>query len=214
MAITSYSTLQTALANWSTRDDLTSILPDLIMKAEQRIRWGSAGQFPSRPLRARQMETRATLSLSGEYAGLPTDFLEPIKVKLNSDPTAELPYIGRVAFDETFNAAATGKPRAYTIVGTEMRFGPSPDTSYTAELWYYKDLTALSTTNTTNWLLTAAPHIYLSGSLVELYAYIKEYEEASVWLGDFAGAIEAFADASWASRLGVNLRMRPHGVTP
>ena len=66
MAINTYSTLQTAVANWLDRDDLTARIPEFIALAETRI---------NRALRIRAMETVSTAisTASGtrEYA-LPT----------------------------------------------------------------------------------------------------------------------------------------------
>ena len=67
MAITSYAELQTAMANWLIRDDLTNRLPEFIDLFEAEV---------NRRLRIQDMETRATATLTSgsDYLALPTDF--------------------------------------------------------------------------------------------------------------------------------------------
>jgi type I restriction-modification system DNA methylase subunit len=66
MAYTTYSELQTSIANYLGRSDLTSIIPDFIRFAETRL---------SRDLRTRIMLKSATTSMTAGDAtvALPTD---------------------------------------------------------------------------------------------------------------------------------------------
>jgi len=90
MAITTYSELKTAIANFLARDDLTSVIPDFISLAEGRL---------SRELETRSQEKRATatLTVGDEYTALPTDLRELRMVKLNGDPEQVLEYMSPVA---------------------------------------------------------------------------------------------------------------------
>jgi len=56
MAISTYSELQTAVANWLDRDDLTDRIPEFIALAEARF---------NRVLRLRSMESKQTASTIG-----------------------------------------------------------------------------------------------------------------------------------------------------
>jgi hypothetical protein len=66
MAISTYTELKTAIANFLARDDLTSVIPDFIQLAEATM---------SRELETRSQEKRATATLTSgdEYIALPTD---------------------------------------------------------------------------------------------------------------------------------------------
>lgn len=68
MAISTYSELQTTIANYLARSDLNAIIPDFIKLAENRL---------SRDLRIRQMLSVATAQTTAgdSTIGLPTDFL-------------------------------------------------------------------------------------------------------------------------------------------
>ena len=103
MAITTYSELKTAIANFLARDDLTSVIPDFIQLAEATM---------SRELETRSQEKRATATLTAddEYIALPTDLREVREVKLNTTPITVLTYYSPVALDQKFSSGGTGKP--------------------------------------------------------------------------------------------------------
>ena len=164
MAITTYAELQTAVKNWSKRTDLDSIIPDFIRLAELRV---------DRNLRIRKMETRVTSDTvaSQEYYGLPTNFLQMRGFKLNTSPLTDLDYLTPEMMDRTWAGSLTGKPRAYTIVGDEVRLGPKPDAAYTMEMLYYQAPTSLSDSNTSNFMLTANPDSLVYAALIELNSY-------------------------------------------
>lgn len=70
MAITTYSELKTALANWSKRTDLTAMMGDFIALAESRIQ-------RSLLARAQEVETELTMAPGSRYVALPSDFDSP-----------------------------------------------------------------------------------------------------------------------------------------
>ena len=92
--------------------------------------------------------------------------------------------------------STAGMPRTYTIEsdnGTEsFRFAPQPDTSYTGYLQYYKAFNALSDSNTSNYILTNHPAIYLYGSLYHAANFLGGIEpnQAQQWLGMYSAAME------------------------
>jgi hypothetical protein len=71
-----------------------------------------------------------------------------------------------------------------------MRTVPVADDSYTAELTYYAKLSKLSSTNTTNWLLTAASDAYLYGTLMQAAPYLKDDARIAVWSSMYISALE------------------------
>ena len=79
MAISNYTELQTAVANWLDRDDLTARIPEFIALAEARF---------NRVLRLRSMETKQTASTAGRpsaiYA-LPTNYIQMRNFQLNTN---------------------------------------------------------------------------------------------------------------------------------
>ena len=183
MARTTYSELKTAVANSLARTDLTTQIPDFISLAEARL---------SRELETRSQEKRAqaTLTASDEFISLPTDLREIRQVKLNTTPNTVLEYMSPVALDNTFSSGSTGKPQAFSIVGTELKLRPIPDTGYTAEIIYIGSLTALSDSNATNTMLDRHPDAYLTGALVEAYLYLMDDGRAQLYDTKFSRIIE------------------------
>ena len=183
MAIATYSDLQTAIANFLARTDLTSQIPDFIKLAESRM---------SRELETRSQEKRvqATLSSGDEYVALPTDLRETREVKLNTAPLTVLQYKSPSQLDTDYKTTGLGKPVAFSIVGDELKLRPVPDTSYTAEIIYIGDIDELSSTNATNNILSRHPDAYLSGSLVEAYTYLMDEQRAQIYDQKFNRCLE------------------------
>ena len=123
MSIGNYAELQTAVANFMARSDLTSQIPDFITMAESRM---------SRELETREQEKRsqATLTAGDEYILLPNDFREVREVKINASPTRVLTYYSPSALDSMYSSNGQGMPEGYSIVGLEMKLRPIPDSAY------------------------------------------------------------------------------------
>lgn len=182
MAITNYTELKAAIANFLARDDLTSVIPDFISLAEGRL---------SRELETRSQEKRATATLTAgdEYTALPTDLRELRMVKLNGDPEVVLEYMSPTALHSSYASSGNSKPRAYSLVGQELKLRPKPDSSYTVEIIYIGSLSALSDSNLVNNVLTRHPDAYLYGSLAEAYAYLLDEQRANAYMQRFTMAI-------------------------
>lgn len=180
MSIATYSDLQAAVAEWLARDDLTARIPDFIRLCEAKL---------NRDLRSNKMEKRATALVNlasdePEFISLPSDFQIMRRVRLNGvtgKPRLDVMTGGQADEYRASIGNVTGRPRYFTIFGDEIELLPTPDQAYTLEMVYRATIPALSNTNTTNWLLTFAPDIYLYGALVETAPYIKEDERLATW---------------------------------
>ena len=174
MALTTYAELKTSIGDWLNRSDLTSVIPDFISLAEAQI---------ERTLRARQMIVRANASFDAQYGAVPADFLETKSLKLTStNPQTPLEFLSIDALDQkAAEYTASGKPRFFGVVGGQLRIVPTPDSTYTTELTYYAKLSKLSSTNTSNWLLSSSPDIYLYGSLLQAAPYLQDDARIQTW---------------------------------
>lgn len=183
MAITNYTDLQTSIANFLARSDLTAQIPDFIKLAEVRL---------SRELESRSQEKRvlAQTLAATEYLALPTDLREVREVKLNTSPLTVLQYKSPSQIDSDHPTTGNGKPVSYSIVGDELKLRPVPDTAYDIEIVYIGEITPLSATNLTNNILTRHPDAYLAGSLVEAYTYLMDEQRAQVYDQKFSRAID------------------------
>ena len=174
MALTTYAELKTSIGDWLNRADLTSVIPDFISLAEAQV---------ERTLRTRQMIVRANASFNAQYGAVPDDFLETKSLKLTStNPETPLSFLSIDALDaEMTKFTASGRPKFFGIVGGQFRIVPTPDSNYTTELTYYAKLSKLSTANTTNWLLTSNPDIYLYGALLQAAPYLQDDARIQTW---------------------------------
>ena len=187
MALTTYAELKTSVGDWLNRTDLTTASPDFISLAEAQI---------ERNLRTRQMIVRATALITTEYSAVPTDFLEVKSFKLDTNPVTPLGFETIDSMDTlavTYRSAA--KPIFFTVVGEQFRYLPEPDTAYTGELIYYAKLSKLSTANTTNFLLTAAPDVYLYGALMQAAPYLQDDARIAVWASMYRAGLEEVTQA-------------------
>jgi hypothetical protein len=129
------------------------------------------------------VRANATFAAAAEYGTVPDDFLEVKAIKINTNPVTNLTFQTIDAMDALSNTTylSSGKPLYFSVVGSQFRLLPIPDGEYTAELVYYAKLSKLSDTNTTNWLLTQAPDVYLYGSLLQAAPYLQDDARISVW---------------------------------
>jgi len=183
MAIGTYAELQTAVANWLDRDDLTDRIPEFISLAEARF---------NRVLRLRSMETKQTASTAAgqrNYA-LPADYIQMRNFQLNTSPITTLSYVTPEIFDRLWGGSQVGIPKFYTILADEISLGPEPASVMTMEMLFYKRFTNLSTSNVRNWLITYAPDVYLYASMLEAEPFIMNDERVALWATSLSRAIQ------------------------
>ena len=167
MAITTYAELQTAIGDWLNRADLDQKIPDFIRLAESTL---------NDVLRSADMVTQSTsIAITSGRATLPADALEIVYAQVASSEDEPLEQVTpqqltMLRRTRTRNAA---NPRFYAIVGRDIVVTPTP-ASGSLDLDYYQRLPVLSDSNTTNWLLTDSPHIYLYTSLLHATPFLMD----------------------------------------
>ena len=182
MAIGTYAELQTAVANWLDRDDLSDRIPEFIALAEARM---------NRVLRIRLMEakyTASTVAAQRNYA-LPTSYIQMRNFQINTSPITPLQYVTPEIYDRLWGGSTDGTPQFYTIVAGEVQLGPLPASILTMEMLFYKKITALSGSNTTEAMLTDNPDVYLYGALLEAEPFIMNDERVGLWAQGFQRAV-------------------------
>lgn len=179
MALANYSDLVSAVGDWLARTDLNGRTPDFIALAESRI---------NRELRCREMVTQATGTVSTQAMALPVDFIEVVRLTLDTE--SDLPLEYRPIEDSELRIAGvtSGEPQWFSILGSNLRFYPSPDGEYSYTLDYYATVPALTAGNTTNWLMTKAPDVYLFGALAEAEPFLQNDERVAMWEQKFQDA--------------------------
>ena len=189
MALSTYAELKTGIANWLNRTDLTDEISDDFIKLCE-------ADFNAK-LRIRQMEQFDDVTINAEKVSVPTGFIAVRSFYiLSSSVKYPLEYITPANMNEVRGGSRTGKPRSYTIESDNesetFRFGPTPDTTYSGKLSYYKSFTALSDSNTSNWVLANHPGIYLYGSLFHAANFLGGIDPQQVqnWLQMYATSME------------------------
>jgi hypothetical protein len=199
MALTTYDDLKTEIAGWMSRDDLTSRIDTFIDLFEA---------WANRQLRTRQMEGEANAT-AAEYLALPSDFLELRDIQYQANPRRQLQYVTPEYADNYDTTGTAGDPDFYTIVGNEIRLIPSPSSSATnVRISYWKKVTALSSSNSTNWLLEEYPDAYLFGSLVYARAYIADMSTVAFISQGWERVMRDIQSAGKNSNLGGSLAIR------
>jgi hypothetical protein len=175
MAISTADELRTAIANWTKADDLeTDRLNEFIAIAEARF---------NRDLRVRAMlNTMSSTALTDGSASLPSGFLAFEELRYDGDfsHTLQPKSLEWIRAQES----NTNEPRFFAIDGSQVICWP---TSGNIEGTYYKALDSLAS-NSSNWLLTSHPDLYLFACLEEAAIFENDMQRGSLW-GNRAAAL-------------------------
>jgi len=208
MALDTYANLKTEIENYLNRSDLTSYLDTFLDLAESRM---------NRDLRLREMEEADTsiTTVSGTQSyTLPTGYLEMRYVVFQTTPYTLLNYMAPPDFFRVYNAGeGSGTPKYYTIVGSKIYLGDQPDSANVLELGMFKKPTALSSSSTTNDILTNFPDLYLYSSLAESEPFLMNDERLPVWAGLYKEGVKSANEAAQRGRTsGATLQMSAYRV--
>jgi|TARA_Y100000361_G_scaffold129534_1_gene125063 hypothetical protein len=178
-----YAELKTNIANYLNRSDLTSEIDIFIDNTEAEL---------NRRLRVADMIKRATATAEGQYLSLPTDWLEAINIEITSNdfrPLMQMSIESLDVYRKSINNK-NGQPIYYAIVDNTLELAPIPDASYTLQLTYYGKIDALSDSNTSNFVSTGNPDLYLYGALKHASIFLMEDERVPLFTAQFEKALE------------------------
>jgi hypothetical protein len=201
MAITTYDELQSAVANWLARSDLTDRIPEFIALAE--------GQM-SRRLWLIEGEKRAVTDTTGgdPYVTLPSDLRYIRAAKLQTDPVTVLTPLSFDYARRYYSGSGNSKPHSYAVYGTALELFPTPDGAYTVELTYIEGVPELTDINTSNLILDRYPDAYLYGALYNAHEYLMDEERAQFHKKRFDQALAEISQDFERSRYGAGLTIR------
>lgn len=204
MPITSYSELIESVNVWLNRSDVEQSVGTFISLAEAKF---------NRRIRDYRMVKRSVAEIDTAYFTVPSDWQENIRFQLNTTPIVTLEYVtpDQAAEEKRLNSGAA-RPAFFTMIGDEFQLVPAPDGTYDAELTYYSKIPALSSENTTNWLLEAAPDIYLYATLMEAAPYLEEDARVQTWstlLEQSMNALQIESDRAKTGSSSIRMRAKP-----
>lgn len=180
MSIANYTDLQAAVVNWTHREGDTAfaaIIPDLVKLAEARF---------NRALRVSDMEeAMAETSLSSGEATLPENFLAFKELRFVGDAN----YTLQPKTLEWIRAQPTdsGNARYFAVSKSTVVCWP---TTGNIQGTYYRTIPDLAS-NSTNWLLTDHPDLYLFATLTESALYEQDDTRIPLWASKAQALLEA-----------------------
>lgn len=194
MALSTYSELQTTVANYLNRDDLTTLIPTFITLTENRL---------NRELRVRANMVRATTTTTAGQAfyDLPSDLIELRNITYdNNSQSHALRYLSPESVSREYGTVTSGQPKAYTNLGNDLKLTPTPDAAYTISINYFSQLRSLSDSVATNDVLAEYPSLYLFGSCLEGAIYLNDTDQTNRFGSVFQKALDDVQRAEEAAR--------------
>lgn len=181
MSLTTYENLQDAIGNVLNRAGEFGSSGTAVERTKEWIAMAEDRIGLDKDIRIRAMETSTDLTVNAQEVALPTGFVAARRIYIDGNPVRILDYLSPHNFWAKWVSSSTNKPKAFTIEGDNLVFGPPPDSSYTGKFLYYQRFTALSASSDTNWLLTNARGILLYGALIESATFIGEDPRMRTW---------------------------------
>lgn len=183
-AFDDYTALKATLAGYLHRSDLNStangVGVDNVVSAWITLFEAEANAR----LRLRTMESdeSLTMTVGSRSVNLPSGYLEPLGLWITlSANTEPLDLSDRyVPIEQLPRGVTSGQPGYWSIDGTTIKFDYLADQAYPLTFRMLKSF-ALSSTSTTNWLLTNFPNLYLYGSLRHAPAYMLKAQDKPLW---------------------------------
>lgn len=203
MSFADYTSLQTSIGSWMHRSDLGTVAPDLITLFEADFNNDSSNH-------CRQMEQETSITATSGYLITPTDWLAWRQIKGTNNgidfqvPTSPL----EISTDRT--AGESNSPSRYAVVvGSKTYLKPSIAGTFATV--YVSQLPALSSSNTSNWLLAKYPNLYLWGSLA-FAASFQSDQLVTLWKQHYQDALGNFRRDIRRSRFGTVPTMLPDQI--
>lgn len=211
-AITDYTSLYDAIADFLDRKDLTYQIPLFVQQVEMEL---------NRTLRVRQMLVKAQSQgwRSTPVIPLPTDFLEARVVEIvyaQDDPENPGNNIDGDKFQATYQPPgvldqmkqenpqfrANQDVYHYTFSNDTLEIFPEPadGVEYRIDLEFYQKIQGVASSADpvagTNWLHTEAPDAYLYGALKHAAVFLRDDERVPIWNKMYTDAVEQLRQAS------------------
>ncbi len=100
------------------------------------------------------------------------------------------------------NPTYTINSQGMTAGGNVFIFGPYPDGNYQVAGTYYQKIPALSSANTTNWVVLTAPMMLLEACMTQAATFLEDDQMLTRWNGRYTASLKALVDQDKAERWG------------
>ena len=141
----------------------------------------------------------SSFTIGSPFITLPDDFDLERGIQIVDTATNDRTWLEQrdTTFIDEYNVDRvnnTGKPKYYANWDQNtMIFAPTPDATYTIELWYNKTPDHLSSTTTTTWLSNNAPEILIYGTVAEAFSYLKNPQYVQLYQQMYSQAVQGLS---------------------
>lgn len=189
--ITSYTSLQTAVADYLARSDLTDWIPNFIQNWEEKF-YRQPKNFGS------WMEASLNSTIASAVIAVPTGYLVMKYAYVDGSPSSRLDRVSLNQLLGTYpRGGDTGTPIWYARDGANFVFGPAPDSDYTIKGTYLAKPTALrsfASDAAAHWIIVNAPDLALYGALIEAQPFLQNDKRIPTWQGFYDTALKNYRD--------------------
>jgi hypothetical protein len=201
MIISTYAALLAQVADWSHRADLVARVPGFIEVAEREL---------FRELSLRSIEASTSGTTSGATIAIPTGLSSFERIKINA-----------AGHEFTLNysspngiavlTSAPGCPFRFLLEDGAIRLLPAPGGAYSYTIYYIPELSALSASNTSNWLLANHADLYLKAALLQVAKFANNQPDVVRLEREVAVALDSIKRADERKRFPIagGLQIKP-----
>jgi len=209
LSLSSYTNLIAAINaqnGFLHRNDLADVLPLGVQMCETTINYGDGDQLDGLRVGAQEAVTTLTCTPGVQTLALPTDWLETRRIYITfSGIRRELKGRPVAPISVTDSARVQSIPETFFMQGSNLYLDPIPYQAFQITLDYYQQVGPLATQGT-NWLLQAAPIVYLGGTILHMAPWLGPSFNPAPWEKMFRVGMMQVADQD-SSRF-ENIRLR------
>lgn len=204
MSISTYSDLLSEIDSYTDRTYTDARKAVWVGNAEAKFNRKLTSSF------RRMTDTTLTTDSTG-VASLPSGFVGLRSIVRDYTGALPLRQVAWEALDALNPYELSDVPEYYAIKGTYLKVAPICEDDFNAV--YDSKLSALSASNTTNWLLTLAPDVYLTMCLAEEALFTREFVMAQGLEASAYGMLADIVSMDQVAQLG-NAELVLDTVTP
>jgi hypothetical protein len=186
--ITNYSTLVTAITDFTHRADVAPYVDYFIQNAQEKINDDIFAENFGNGIRP--MEAVFAGTITAGTVGVPSDWLSPKLLEVvdsGGNRISGLSFISPEQMYATYpNRQASGLPAYIAREGANFIFGPFPDSGYNVAGIYYAAAPLLTSGAPTNWMVTQTPSLLLAACLIKSARFLKDPDSLGMWQQEYA----------------------------
>jgi len=205
MALATYSDLKSELGTWLARSGLDGRISNAVAMFEAEYNASDDNYF------AEGVETLTTTA-GDPLVDLPGDFRE--LVSMSNATGSDVPLVSLPVLNSQ-GSQYQGYPRMAALYpGKRLKIGPVPDAVHSLELIYQANLSGLSDTAPSNWMLQEYPFLYVYGALKFLLDQLQDGGRAADIKAEYARLLTLVQSRKAIKSLGRTPVMRASGAKP